>query len=1498
MNQLKIQGGFDSPGQAVCLDDCLVKDSKESNALGFSPRDAYMDSGGPFELSHITPRSVQAFADWRETMDRYWNAVDLRCSWVRSVSWSATAWDSNIGQDGDFAANTPTRKQSFREVEYEDLVPEQGIEGSLEPCHFGDGAFPLHWEETNQHRESVDGGCRSSGVNTWDTCLANASLMQHALSDLSPGSGRRANSDPSWLTWKQDSHSRHLPLVCSDQRDRQRQRSKRAVWFADQVELSCFIGEQVLHATLRMEDWQRCCRSLWHLHGQIPEISMFPQVVAAFHRDDRMNEAGMARQEPAVVLHGDTDLLPDSRGIFNDLQREDERPKFADTWFLAEDRFPLCVKPRKLKLERQMWESGEVLHQKCRLLWKDLDDGSSISLRVVTKAPNRLPAFQFHIVIIQGSLRNSDWTLFHSALSPVFYRYRAVLFPSGCTVRDFFRCAQVGADCMSGSSTCYLRHTDSEGSTYWHNDERFSGTSTHFIEGDIRFLHDSEDEGEISDDDVAGRSTSCPSDEDEMSLMQSTEPNIQFQFDDDGAYPWMNMGLEDPDDAVLDQEEPDQQPNHVTLAEGHWDHILEEIDHLTADEETEDKCWTAVTYGLSLVDLGRRDAEFQKDSMQSLIDAITEAWRDHLAFGDITVYVVNPQPTNVIGSKSIAMLVIFSTLEELDDSMKYILVIEEAVEDVGSRPEPYAASIVNEITDRQVLFHLDLHHHCPPFALRPYYVRMGVAMMVHGQRYNIDHGTLCKTWIGHIHEQVTAAEQYISDAETFFLQVQSFHELRGPRETVVCRVHGITPENRPMGHRDVIIPAEWIYDLDWIHQMQRLWPFQNENIALHFVVHATADMREEPHVVFHFIANCGIGNGVPVLVNQQLISVDAMQHDPQGCDEFWAVCVPEGEIGINIVGALHGSPFWFSFARSNHIRPHMLVNGRRILEVHAHWKSGDVIRARFLVWQRHHMLQILLGSSQDAQQENVEHTSFLQTKVQRQRAGGAVCDDVEDSFTETCFHLLDDAAVVRQQECDVEKIETIQYEPEHSDRGTMHGGGVNLDPTWCFGHDQQSDASLGRLNIALAQVCLPGWKGLNHDMMVLDDLHPHAKLACQLTRQDEHAGGTFHVFTDGSCKNGRAGWSFAVVCAQQCEGYVRFVRIGYAAGELNSEIGPVAITAQDAEATAIVAACEYLLSRRSAQQIAVHMHFDAWAVGFGSTGVSNVVRQEPKVSQRQRAARILVSLVQRNNALFRGCHVHAHEGHPWNELVDSLAKLAAMGWLPNIPARFRSGDLLAHPLAEWAWIQLCPDQELPCLEQIIGNEVPKPCDAKLDSTFTTVVGEDDTRWYATLHFASINVGTLHQDQMLPHHTVTYKAAELMHQFASANLHFVGVQEARAKESCSKRYGDFTCLVSAGERGQAGVELWINERAVNDALGFDFSVDKDVGVWHATPRILAATCHLGHQPVNLVVAYAPQRGNGHDVVARWWSDLTQVLTQCSHQYPIFVMGDFNCSIGTS
>ena len=506
----------------------------------------------------------------------------------------------------------------------------------------------------------------------------------------------------------------------------------------------------------------------------------------------------------------------------------------------------------------------------------------------------------------------------------------------------------------------------------------------------------------------------------------------------------------------------------------------------------------------------------------------------------------------------------------------------------------------------------------------------------------------------------------------------------------------------------------------------------------------------------------------------------------------------------------------------------MVVNGRRILEIQGHWKPGDVLQARFLVWQRHHILQILLGMSQEESHDEVEHTSFLQRKMQHLSHAHGGADVIQDSFTEICTFFQNDAIEARQED-------HIVHETVHHGRDDLldksvdlRGSGANVDPTWCKDLDSHTNQSLNTLNVALAKLCLPGWVGLNHDMTVLSDLHPHAQLAGKLTVQDPHAMGTFHVFTDGSCRKGDAGWAFAVICAQQLEGFVRHIRVGFAAGKLSCDLGPTEMTAQDAEATAIVAACEYILSRREVQSLHIHLHFGATAVGFGSMGATNVVKQDPSVSKRQQAARILVSLVQRSNSRFRGCHVHAHKGHPWNELVDSLAKQAAGGWSPNIPAQLRSADLLAHLIAEWAWLQICPDSELPCLEQIMRNEPPEACKARTDSTLILNGGDEESCRHAALHFASINVGTLHQDQMMPNASVTYKAAELMHQFAEANLHFVGVQETRARTSCSKQFGSFTCLVSAGMHGQAGVELWVNEQAVSEALGFQFRVDRDLG----------------------------------------------------------------------
>lgn len=99
------------------------------------------------------------------------------------------------------------------------------------------------------------------------------------------------------------------------------------------------------------------------------------------------------------------------------------------------------------------------------------------------------------------------------------------------------------------------------------------------------------------------------------------------------------------------------------------------------------------------------------------------------------------------------------------------------------------------------------------------------------------------------------------------------------------------------------------------------------------------------------------------------------------------------------------------------------------------------------------------------------------------------------------------------------------------------------------------------------------------------------------------------------------------------------------------------MNALNAEATAIIAVAEFLLSLGNLSEMSIQCHFDAQSVGRGAFGLSSCCTLHGAISNRQRAARLLVSLVQRKAGSVEGRHVHAHEGHPWNEFVDILPGL-------------------------------------------------------------------------------------------------------------------------------------------------------------------------------------------------------------------------------------------------
>ncbi|CAL1161389.1 unnamed protein product [Cladocopium goreaui] len=997
--------------------------------------------------------------------------------------------------------------------------------------------------------------------------------------------------------------------------------------------------------------------------------------------------------------------------------------------------------------------------------------------------------------------------------------------------------------------------------------------SNKFVEGGIRIIEDGS-EGRSDTGDDSDVPTTAPdsdsNDENDESFLMSAEP-VTFQLALGNHYPWWDDGLEE-----MDENEQQQDQDHYTVnfAQGHQGLLQDEVEHIRQLRTDDDTPWLAVTYGLGLTDLGRRDIEFDPWHLESLPELIQQTWQEFAVYADLLIFNVHPQPIDVIGARAVALLVVVDTPESLNEDLRNVLVIEQAVSDVGARRHPYAAKLSAETTDRDILAQLNLQHHCPPLALRPCHVRLGTVHMDKGQLYEYDHGTLCRTWIGNVFSQVLEAEEHIIAVDAFFLQVHSLMELRGQGINIVCHVHGITPANRPLGHREIIIDSDWLYDLEWIDRMRLLWPFGDENVGLVFAQSATQDMHESENIIFHFIAKFGTNEGQPILVNQQMWAIDDVQQDPQSANEFWAISVPSGEIGSNIVGALQDFPFWFHYARSQNVYPHLAVNGQKIVEVRQSWRPGDVLRARYIVWKRHHVLTMLIGVAQQEQEASIEHTSFLQLSRQVKTN-----DVIEDSFTEICQAIMNQKVEVEQVDEAVSLLPMQQQETREE-------------------RDVSSDDVVADMELTLSHMLNGPWIGLNTDFAVIPQLHPIAQAACRCTPVSKVATNVFHIFTDGSCKNGDAAWSFIVLCECNVESQRHFVRIGYAAGRVDSEIGPTEQTAQDAEATALIAAANFMLTKRDLPHLAIHFHFDATAVGKGSCGTHRVIQQSPEVSKRQMDARVMVSLLQRKASKVQGLHVHAHEGQPWNEFADSVAGLVRRGWSPPIEAVLTCGPLLRHSLAHWAWLSIAPDEELPSLRVILQNESPDAFQGTIDRTLDEKTAHQSVQEHRNvLRVATVNVGTLEQSQILPGTSVSHKTHEIIQQFLQEDIHVVAVQEGRARCSRTVHHGPFTCFIGAASAGVGGVELWINGEEISRIFDVPFDPQQDACVWYATHRLMAVRAHIGDKTIEFLTCYAPQRARPAHEIHEWWDELETVMRQMKGDSTCIILGDFNCKIGS-
>ena len=379
-----------------------------------------------------------------------------------------------------------------------------------------------------------------------------------------------------------------------------------------------------------------------------------------------------------------------------------------------------------------------------------------------------------------------------------------------------------------------------------------------------------------------------------------------------------------------------------------------------------------------------------------------------------------------------------------------------------------------------------------------------------------------------------------------------------------------------------------------------------------------------------------------------------------------------------------------------------------------------------------------------------------------------------------------------------------------------------------------------------------------------------------------------------SCKAGTATWAFVVLAQDDtCHGPI-FHRIGFAAGFVNDDVSPCERTAQDAEATALVAMAEFLLSQNLAH-IQVHCHFDSTAAGWGALGHQATPNWRGKCSPRQHLARVLMSILERKCQEVKGFHIHAHEGCPWNECVDSLALAVRQGWCPLVEAQLRSHVLYTHPLRDWAWIDAAPSLELPSLHEVLVAEYDTNETGWQDRVFEGLTNTTARPITCDVLFATINVGTMqYQDE--GHHGASEKSRELMHQFLVHKVDIIGIQESRAKFSQTMTTGDYCRLISAGTGGHAGVELWIRT-SLFDELGSSLDASKDLCTWRNSERILAVTIDCAAMQLNVVVCYMPQEGLSSEVKTQWWNKLEQVIQDCPSSFPTVLLGDMNAKVGS-
>ena len=491
----------------------------------------------------------------------------------------------------------------------------------------------------------------------------------------------------------------------------------RVVSFDHTVELHILKGNR--DSVFKMPESQMpILRTFWHLHGQICTAEEMSRTLTNSLANDRV--VAEERGDSMWFYSGETLMT-----AWNDviaLPPSVPQQITIHTWYLSKDRFELCIRSRPVELPIEA--DNEDFEAACRLAWNDVVIPGRLDAFLVSPQPTAL-ARHMHFILVQNLDIDQHVMLLKWDPGPILFKHRAVMTHSQDLPLDVLRRAQCDEICRRERVTCALARIE-------HGDQVFFDNQVpcHYANGELMHAYarldqesDSDDENDLATQqgsDLGDESTTIPQvDEEDCQLEDSSsdeaaanhawcEQEVVTQNFDREPYPWERF--QDEDDDANDIPQPPPQDDEVLIDQHDIDAFTIQVNIMAnVHAQTQPTC-LAITYGVGLVDLGRRDLMFAWNDVHTLVHRIHQLWLDHAARGRLNIHFVRIQPQNLDHRPYLVFLdhIDYGTMH-LND--RCVLMHERGDADSGCRDEPYGAIVHTHASHRALVAQLG-HDQC------------------------------------------------------------------------------------------------------------------------------------------------------------------------------------------------------------------------------------------------------------------------------------------------------------------------------------------------------------------------------------------------------------------------------------------------------------------------------------------------------------------------------------------------------------------------------------------------------------------------------------------------------------------------------------------------------------------------------------------------------------------------------------------------------------------